>query len=56
MFYKFGDQTKAKTIVKSGSEDAEAKDDVEIFDKNDDKNRRSLILNKYEEEEKAKEE
>jgi hypothetical protein len=51
MFYKFGDNTKAKTIVKSGN-DANHNDDVEIFDKSDDNNRRSLILKRYEEQEK----
>ncbi len=50
MFYKFGDNTKAKTIVKSGN-DVNHNDDVEIFDKSDDNNRRSLILKKYEEQE-----
>lgn len=56
MFYKFGDNTKAKTVVKNGEEVSSEKENVEIFNKNDDKNRRSLIMNKYEEEERKEEE
>ena len=55
MFYKFGDNTSAKTVVKTGDEKNSDDKNIEIFDKNDDKNRRSLIMNKYDEEEEKKE-
>jgi len=48
MFYKFGDNTKSKTVVKKGSEESlNPTEDREIFDENDDTNRRSAIIKKY---------
>lgn len=49
MFYKFGDGTRSKTVVKSGSDEKDINE--EIFDENDDTNRRSAILKKYKQEE-----
>jgi hypothetical protein len=52
MFYKFGDKTRSKTVVKSGSNKKDKKDiNEEIFDENDDTNRRSAILKRYKQEE-----
>lgn len=52
MFYKFGDNTKAKTVVKKGSEEeVDPQCEKEIFDENDDTNRRSAIIKKYNEKE-----
>jgi len=49
MFYKFGDDTKPKTVIKKGNKDNFdlKKDEEEIFDENDDTNRRSAIIKKY---------
>jgi len=49
MFYKFGDRTRSKTVIKSGSDKKDINE--EIFDENDDTNRRSAILKKYRQEE-----
>lgn len=53
MFYKFGDKTKTKTIVKKSEirEEKIEESNQEIFDENDDTNRRSAILKKYKQEE-----
>lgn len=52
MFYKFGDNTKTKTVIKKGSEEeVDLQCEKEIFDENDDTNRRSAILKKYNEKE-----
>jgi len=51
MFYKFGDNTKTKTVVKKVSEEIDLESENEIFDENDDTNRRSAILKKYNEKE-----
>lgn len=49
MFYKFGDGTKPKTVIKKGNKDnfITKEEDQEIFDENDDTNRRSAIIKKY---------
>lgn len=51
MFYKFGDETRSKTVVKSGSNEEDVSE--EIFDENDNTNRRSAMLKKYKQEEAA---
>ncbi len=55
MFYKFGDNTKTKTVIKKSSienhKDHENNEPTEIYDENDNTNRRSAIMNKYTEEE-----
>jgi len=61
MFYKFGDNTKTKTVIKKESKEdselkTELKTDVEILDENDDTNRRSAIIKKYNEKEKEENE
>ena len=49
MFYKFGDNTKTKTVIKKGNKDNFdlKEEEAEIFDENDDTNRRSAIIKKY---------
>ena len=52
MFYKFGDSTKTKDVIKKESkEEIDLQYENEIFDENDDTNRRSAILKKYSEKE-----
>jgi len=51
MFYKFGDNTKTKTVITKESKDKNKEefldDNVEVFDENDDTNRRSAIIKDY---------
>lgn len=50
MFYKFGDNTKTKTVIKN-AEDKINGEEEELFNENDNTNRRSAIIKKYIEEE-----
>jgi hypothetical protein len=46
MFYKFGDNTKSKTIIKKGEEVSNDTSSTEIYDEDDKENRRSIMLKK----------
>lgn len=50
MFYKFGDNTKSKTIIKKGEDVSEDTSSVEVYDIDDKENRRSIMLKKQIEE------
>lgn len=51
MFYKFGDNTKTKTVIKKSfienQENHKNDEENEIYDENDDTNRRSAIMKNY---------